>query len=298
MHTLGKVLAWFTVLLALGGVFVTTKVLARRNAAIAQLEKNRADYEASIAPLEEARVNLRRAQEAYTQAIHGWTPLLGANVQVGPANPGEVALNIGEASGLKVGQRVHVFVPNAQGQSVYLGPFTAKLVQGGVTTAEADFPLRAADRANWVAFVGQTTAGRVYGSVPSSGPESVLHLQQLLVRKNELLEAEQGLLAVRQKEVEIANEHLNYRNNELHGDPALQPERDTLPQFLVDGLVTAIEDTDEARNRVQAEVDDLRHRIKASYDEIVKLQAVNRELADSLPSGEATGTPASSTVGE
>ncbi len=71
MHTLGKVLAWFTVLLALGGVFVTTKVLARRNAATAQLETNRAAYEKTIAPLEEARVAKRRAEDGYTQAIHG-----------------------------------------------------------------------------------------------------------------------------------------------------------------------------------------------------------------------------------
>jgi hypothetical protein len=298
MHTLGKVLAWFTVLLALGGVFLTTKVLARRNAATAQLEKNRAAYEDSISPLEEARVNLRRAQEAYTQAIHGWTPLLGANVQVGAGNPGEVALNVGEAAGLKAGQRIHVFIPNAEGQSAYLGPFTAKQVQGGFTTAEADFPLRDADRANWAAFVGQTTAGRVYGSVPSSGPESVLHLQQMLILKNELLEAEQDLLAQRQTEVTVANEHLNYRNNELHGDPNLEGERGALPQFVIDGLVKAIEDADEDRNGTLIEVDDLRHRIKASYDEIIKLEAANRALADSLPSGDATAAPVTSSVGE
>ena len=297
MHTLGKVLAWFVVLLAIGGVVVTTKVLARRNAATAQLEKNRTAYEASIAPLEDARVELRRAQEAYTQAIHGWTNLLGANVNVGPANPGEIALNIGSTS-LQNGQRIHVFVPNANGQSVYLGPFKASQVQGGFTTAVADFPLRTTDRQNWANFVGQTTAGRVYSSVPSSGPESVLHLQQLLVRKHELLEAEQALLAVRQQEVTIADEHLNYRNNELHGDPKLQPERDKLPQFLVDGLVKAIEDTDESRNQTQAEVNDLRHRIKESYDEILRLEAANQALAETLPSAEATTAPATAAVGE
>lgn len=294
MHTLGKVFAWITVLLALGGVFVTTKVLARRNAAIAQLEKNRADYEASIAPLEEARVNLRRAQEAYTQAIHGWTPLIGANVQVGPGNPGEVALNLGQAAGIQAGQRIHVFVPNAQGQSMYLGPFIVQTVQGGFTTAAADFPLRDADRSNWQNYVGQTQAGRVYGSVPSAGPETVLHLQQLLVRKTELLEAELALLAVRQKAVEIANEHLNYRNNELHGDPALQPERDSLPQFVVDGLVKAIEDADESRNRTLAEVDKLRHLIKASYDQIIQLEAANRALVETLPADDASASATAS----
>ncbi len=298
MHTLGKVLAWFTVLLALGGVFVTTKVLARRNAATAQLEKNRTAYEASITPLEEARVNLRRAQSDYTQAIHGWTPLYGSNLPIVPGNPGEIAIrNLGQTSGLQAGKRVHVFTAGADGQSVYLGPFTVSEVFADQTNAVADFPLRASDRANWQQLVGQA-AGRVYGSIPSVGPESVLHLQQLLVRKNELLEAEQALLAVRQKEVNIANEHLTYRNNELHGDPNLQNERGALPQFVIDGLVKAIEDTDESRNELQAEVDDLRHQIEASYNEILKLKAANEALASTLPSGEATAGASSSGVGE
>lgn len=298
MHTLGKVLAWFVVLLAIGGVVLTTKVLARRNAATAQLEKNRATYEESIAPLDEARVNLRRAQEAYTQAIHGWTPLYGANLPIVPGNPGEIAIrNLGQTSGLQAGKRLHVFTANAAGQSVYLGPFTVSEVFGDQTNAVADFPLRAADQANWANLVGQS-AGRVYGSVPSSGPQSVLHLQQLLVRKHELLEAEQALLGVRQKEVNIANEHLNYRNNELHGDPNLEGERGALPQFVIDGLVKAIEDADENRNGTLAEVDDLRHRIKASYDEILKLEAANKALVDTLPAGESTAGPALSSVGE
>ncbi|MBI1312683.1 hypothetical protein GC176_15430 [bacterium] len=298
MHTLGKVLAWITVLLAFGGVFMTTKVLARRNAAIAQLEKSRLAYEASIAPLETARRDLRVAQDAFTQAIHGWNPLLGANVQIGPANPREISLNLGQAAGLQVGQTIHVFVPDPQGQSMYLGPFNVKDVQGGFTIAEADFPLRPSDLANWQNFVTQTQAGRVYGSIPSAGPEAVLHLQQLLVRKNELLEAEAALLAVRQKEVAIANEHLNYRNNELHGDPTLQGERDSLPQFVIDGLVKAIEDADESRNRTLEEVDELRHQIKLAYDEIVAFEQKNRDLAATLPDGSQTAVPATAAVGE
>ncbi|MHC4877740.1 MAG: hypothetical protein ACYTGL_14690 [Planctomycetota bacterium] len=299
MHTLGKVLAVLTVLLALAGVFLTTKVLARRQAASAQLEKNRAAYQESIAPLDQARQELRDAQDAYTQAIHGWTPLLANNVQLNAGNVGEVAMRLGQAAGLQVNQRIHIFVPDAEGQSIYLGPFKVNSIQGEFSTAAVDFPLRPSDRQNWPRpFALPTQNARVYGSTPSAGPEAVLHLQQLLVRKNELLEAEAELLAVRQKEVEIANEHLIYRNNELHGDPSLEAERDALPQFVVDGLVKAIEDGDEDRNATLEEVDDLRHRIKIAYDEILALEKNNRELAKTLPTGNATTVPVTATVGE
>jgi hypothetical protein len=298
MHTLGKVLAWFTFLLALGAVYLSAQVLAKRNAATAQLETNRAAYEKTIAPLEEARVALRRAKDAYKQALHGWTPLYGGNLPIVPGNPGEIAIrNLGQTSRLQAGKRVHVFTAGADGKSAYLGPFTVTEVFADQTNAVADFPLRPSDQANWQNLVGQS-AGRVYGSIPSVGPETVLHLQQLMVRKQQLLEAEQELLAVRQKEVNIANEHLNYRNNELHGDQTLQNDRDALPQFVIDGLVKAIEDADESRNRIQTEVDDLRHQIKASYDEIVALKAANEALAATLPAGEATAGPAPSSVGE
>ena len=306
MHTLGKVLAWFTFLLALGAVYLSAQVLAKRNAATADLETNRAAYEASIAPLEEAQVALRRAEDARTQALHGWTPLYGSNLGVSAGAPGAIGISgLGQVSGLQAGKRIHVFTATADGKSAYLGPFTVTEVFQDQTNATADFPLRASDTANWKSVVGQTpdrpndpVPGRVYGSVPSEGPETVLHLQQLMVRKHQLLEAEQELLAVRQKEVNIANEHLNYRNNELHGDQTLQNDRDALPQFVIDGLVKAIEDADESRNRIQTEVDELRHQIKASYDEIVELKAANDALAVTLPAGEATAGPAPSSVGE
>ena len=316
MHTLGKVLAWFTFLLALGAVYLSAQVLAKRNAATADLETNRAAYEKTIAPLEEARVAERRAEDAKTQALHGWTPryaidldgdnLDGNNLGISAGAPGTIAIaGLGQFSGLQAGKRIHVFTVTADRKSAYLGPFTVTEVFQDQTNATADFPLRASDAANWRSVVGQTSdrpnapvPGRVYGSVPSVGPETVLHLQQLMVRKHQLLEAEQELLAVRQNEVSIANEHLNYRNNELHGDDSLKDERDALPQFVIDGLVKAIEDADESRNRTQTEVDDLRHQIKASYDEILELKAANEALAATLPASEATAGPASSSVGE
>ena len=298
MHTLGKVLAWFTFLLALGAVYMSAQVFAKRNAATAQLETNRAAYEKTIAPLEEARLAYRKAQDAESQAVHGWTRLYGIDLPIEPGNAGQIAIrNLGQASGLQAGKRVHVFTAGADGQTIYLGPFTVSEVFDDRTNAVADFPLRPSDRANWQNLVGQS-AGHVYGSIPSVGPESVLHLQQLMVHKGFLLNDERNRLAVEQQAIEVANEHLNYRDSELHGDPNLQNERDALPQFVIDGLVKAIEDADESRNRTQTEVDDLRHQIKASYDEILKLQAANEALAGTLPAGEATAGAATSSVGE
>lgn len=289
MHTLGKVLSGFVMIMAFVAVFFTTKVLAIRTSWMSNVEAKAAAYEASVPKVELARQQLLEAESRFKQVLHGWAPLLGANVQVAPnpGTPGQIILGMSvglrQPDGNLPAQVVHVFSPTgAAGESIYVGPFRVVQVGNGQSSAEAAWPLRDSDKANWPQpfQLGQC---RVYGSTPSSGPENVLAYSQLMIKRDELLAATTQLRDVRNQEVQVANEHLEYRNNELHGDPALEGDKGLLPDYLIDGLVSAIEAADETRNMTATEVDKLRHRLKLAHDEVQELTKKNRELVKSLP---------------
>jgi len=294
MHWSGKTFAILTLLLAGGAVFLTTRTLQVRNQWIASIDAKRLSYEKTVPQRSAAETRLAQLQAEYRQLVQLWAPVIGDNVQVGaiPGDNGGIVLNLGPASGLRQDQIIHVFSPSAGNQSVYVGPFKVTQVDAGRSAAVAAWPLRASDIANWPAPFALGQGCRVYGAVPTAGPNTVQHYAQLLLRKDELLSATQNLRTIHDREIEIANEHLVYRNMELHGDPSLQGDRGVLPQFMIDGLVKAIEDADEARNGVALSVTQLREDLKASYDKVRVLEDRNRRLAASLPQPEPAATTA------
>ena len=79
----------------------------------------------------------------------------------------------------------------------------------------------------------------------------------------------------------------------MHGDPGLEADRGVLPNFMIDGYVKAIEDADERRNALALQVDDIRHNLKRTYDEVQRLQSRNIDLMNSLaPYEEPETSPA------
>lgn len=288
MHILGKILAFLTICGAVAATVLSAQFLQIRNAWMSRMDQKRTAYEKTVPELEKARKDLRDRQLEYQQLIHGWGPVIGLDVETSVSGPGQLALNIGQTAGLQQNQQVHIFVPGAGGQSTYFGPFLITAVEPQRSIASAGWPLRDSDRATWPGPFTPGRGCRVYGSAPTAAMEHLIQGSQLLLRKEELLKATQNLRTVQENEIRVATEQRNQRALELNGDPALAADKNILPQSAWDGLVRALEDEDEARNVTLAEVDALRHELRALFDDVIRLQNENVQLTRSLPEGEAT----------
>lgn len=300
MHILGKILLGLTLLLAGGAIVLTSKVLQVRNEWMKTIVTKREAYEKTVPEVRRVKEELFATRSEYDLLMQQWAPMIGANINITPNGNDGIALNgVGPASGIRQDQIVHVFGPGQGGGSYYVGPFKVNLVQAGRSGAVAHWPLRQLEKDNWNRTYIFGNNCRVYGSVPTNAAETLLRYQQILLAKDELLGAKTDLRDKRAKEVEIATEHLNYRDIELHGDPTLEGDRGILPDHMIDGQVKAIEALDEKRNMTAQEVDDIRHQLKQMFDEVQALRDRNRQLVASLPSeNDATGGSTDASVGE
>ncbi|MDA0808478.1 MAG: hypothetical protein O2983_09575 [Planctomycetota bacterium] len=299
MHILGKILLGLTLILAGVAIWSTSQTLQVRNEWMKSVATKRDAYEKSIPDVGRTEKELFDTRSQYDLLMQLWAPMIGANVAITPnGNDGIVMNGIGPASGIRMGQVIHVFGPAQNGGSNYVGPFKVTVVEAGRSAAVAAWPLRASETADWNRTFIFGNDCRVYGSVPTNAPETLLRYSQVLLAKDELLAAKTDLRDTRAREVEIANEHLNYRDIELHGDPSLAGDRGVLPDHMIDGQVKAIEILDEKRNVTQLEVAEIRHNLKVMFDEVQALRDRNRQLVASLPSNEESTAPAASGVGE
>lgn len=299
MHILGKILLGLTLLLAGGAIWSTSRALQVRNAWMGSIDGKRKAYEESVPKVSEAEQALFTTRSQYDLLMQMWAPMIGANIAIVPnGNDGIVLNGVGPASGIRMDQIIHVFGPSQDGGSNYVGPFKVTVVEAGRSAAVAAWPLRTAETANWNRTFIFGNDCRVYGSVPTNAPETLLRYAQVLLAKDELLAAKTDLRDTRSNEVEIANEHLNYRDIELHGDASLAGDRGVLPDHMIDGQVKAIEALDEKRNITELEVADIRLQLKLMSDEALALRDRNRQLVASLPGNEAPAAPTDNSVGE
>ncbi|NQV23676.1 MAG: hypothetical protein HQ518_04835 [Rhodopirellula sp.] len=299
MHVLGKILLGLTLILAGAATWSTSRTLQVRNEWMKKIEAKRIAFEKTVPEVGRVEQELFATRSQYDLLMQLWAPMIGANVAIVPnGNDGIVLNGVGPASGIRTGQIIHVFGPGQNGGSNYVGPFKVNVVEAGRSAAVAAWPLRQSERAQWNQTFIFGNDCRVYGSVPTNAPETLLRYSQVLLAKDELLAAKTDLKNTRAKEVEIATEHLNYRQVELHGDPSLAGDRGVLPDHMIDGQVKAIEALDEKRNITELEVADIRHQLKLMSDEVQALRDRNRQLVASLPSNEDVAAPADSAVGE
>lgn len=299
MHVTGWICGALNLILAGVAVYMTTATLQVRNSWQQQVEKQRETYRKTIPELEATEKKLQTLQTEWQRVSYGWLPVYGVDVDIVPNGQDQIVLNnMGPTSGLQVGHVVHVMSPAAGGQMIYTGPFKVTEVQQTRSVASANWALTAGQKASWPAPFQLGRGCRVYGGVPTASVDALLKTSQLLVLKDEQLAATESLTKVRDREVQIATEQRSFRESELHGDPGLVNDRGVLPRWAVDGLVLAIEEADEARNVTVTEVDDLRHQIKRTYDEVQRLEQENRSLVQSLPAGDANAASAPTAAGE
>jgi hypothetical protein len=306
MHILGKILLGLTLLLAGGAIWSTSRALQVRNEWMGAVANKRDAFEKSIPDVGRTERELFATRSQYDLLMQMWAPMIGADVAIAPnisvvndiEQYGIRLTGIGPATGIRQDQIVHVFGSAQDDSSNYVGPFKVTVVNPGQSGAVAAWPLRASETANWnQAFIFGNEC-RVYGSVPTNAPETLLRYSQVLLAKDELLAAKTDLRDTREHEVEIAIMHRDFREEELHGDATLEGDRGILPDHMIDGQVKAIEILDEQRNLTALEVARVRHRLKLMYDEMLAIRDRNRQLVTSLPHNDDVAEPVGSAVGE
>ncbi len=285
MHILGQILAFLCICGAIGATVLTSQVLQVRNEWMKRVEAKKTAYDKVVPELPKLRQQLLDLEREYHRINYDWGPVW-TNLQAGPGagGPGSIALGgIDATSGVKQDQVIQLFQPDGKGGTSYVGPFKVTVLADGRTGVQANWLVRASEPATWQFGQGW----RARAQVPASDSQNFTRYQnELLVRDIDMLHAGRNRDLALNVDRKYAQDHLEFRISELHGDLALADKKGELPDYLVDGLVQAIEDREEVRNLEILKVDDLRHELKKVYDEVKALQLKNEELMKSLPGGQ------------
>lgn len=285
MHLLGKILAGLFIFIAMGATFMTAKVLQVRNEWMKRVETSKTNYQKELPRAPLLRQQLSDLERQENRLVYDWGKTW-ENLQAGAgaAGAGSIILaGIDATTGVKQDQVIQLFQPDGKGGTTYVGPFKVTVLGQGQIGLQANWLFRNGEPTTW-----QFGAGwRARAQVPASDSQNFIRYQyELLQRDIDMAQATRdrdGALNVDRK---YAQDHLDFRISELHGDLALADKKGELPDYLVDGLVQAIEDREEVRNAETLKVDELRHELKKVYDEVKALQLRNEALMKSLPGGQ------------
>lgn len=280
MHTLGKVFLWINLLfLVPAAVLLSAKLINSRNywmQQIGQKEKQLENNREQIAQKEKRRSDLqsnlvrqRLAWDTMFLAPNSRADVSGvATVGVGPAQ------NFGVVPADAPAPIVHVFAPSENG-SKYIGPFQIAEARGAQSRLQPMFRVFEGEPESWTPGVW-----RLWQVVPSQAPSRVVELTNEIVKAREAVVSRQETLALQQKAVEQAQQHLESRSKELLGDPQA-PKIAGLPE-VSEGLVAALRDAEAARNEDLAELNQLRHAVDQAYERLTRTVAQNERLAQQL----------------
>lgn len=278
MHTIGKVFLGLNVLLVIGAVLLTARLINTRNYWMQQVGQRERQIEAGEQQIVQKEKELGDLRADLVRQRMTWdTMIVAPNSR--PNADGTVIVGAGQNVGFgdvpdgSPPPIVHVFVPtDPQGQSsFYLGPFRAANVGAAQSQLDPLFRVQPDEPQNWPAGTW-----RLWQVVPSDAPSRVVALTSEIVEKVEAVASRRETLALQQKAVEQAQAHLDSRRKELLGDPQA-PQIEGVPEVSV-GLVTALRDAEAARNEGLAELDRLRRAVDESYERLTRLVAENAEL--------------------
>jgi hypothetical protein len=277
MHLLGKILA-FLVLVAAGVAAVfTSKLVTVRNSwtvkAAAYKSKYTKDLQPGIAKLESEveryKNELLRSQDLWGKS---WN-----NVQTNVAKDGGVNVGIGVESDIHQGLVLYGFEIGEDGKSTYRGSFVANEVGNGTSSLKPNWRVKPDEVQQW-----QSGNWRWRNSIPSGYQENFDKQLLTILRYEETLGDRQRTLATQKQLLEQANDTLKLREAELVGGDVLSKAPAVDSEFR-EGLVPAVEQTEEERNQKLEQIDELRRKVREVQADIERLNAENADLVQRLP---------------
>lgn len=299
MHILGKILIWLVVLAAGAATYLTTRVLDIRNSwktTLTQLETaNQQDAET----IAQKKRELKALQDQYARTTLGWGTYWnqrsgGQNQITGGVLP--IGIGTDDGFGTRGNQplpqgaelpTVHAFRPLQDGSYMYVGEFQAVAINPQSAQVKALWNIRGNETDSW-AFSDQW---RFRTAVPPKAVTQLVSLHASLTSLDELLADKTRFVAAQTRLLEVADEQLKYRIEELvGGDVAAPVDPNALaegekPEYS-HGLLAALAYEEEQRNAALLSVDQMRRRLKTSFETLQELVKQNNLLARTLPQPE------------
>lgn len=279
MHMMGKIGVWLVVVAAAASAVLTSKLIQVRDgwtkksmAYQSQLQTLRpkiAEMTEEVSRLEAERFRSRELWGDYWKSV----PTV---VQAG--GTGVVVANIGVNDGVREKQTLYGFEILPDGKLVYRGDFTVLTARDIQSQLQPNWGVRADDVQTW-----QPQANWRWRILIPPNYQPNFDVQILAVsRADDVLADRKQILDNEIKLEAMAKEQLKLREAELVGGDELPKDPKIDPEFR-EGLVAAIEQAEEDRNKVLLKVDELRHKLKMVQHAVDNLQQENVELARKLP---------------
>lgn len=274
MHTSGKVLTWFTVVLALVAIFLGVKMFDVQNSwarKAGQLQQQIAQTEQTVeqktAELSELRAELARATIVWDRYWTGVKAVVSQDGQI-------MTENLGRNQGLggldaenRPAPTVHLFAESPEGESMYAGSYVvADLREQQALLRPSQFMAYNPQQ------LSQYTLWRVRSTIPQSARDRLTEVHNSLYDANRLLADKQRHLATQNEIIADSQKVRDLRLSELNGGGEGTP-----------GLIARLTDVERERNQELAELDQLRREAHGLYERIVSLVEQNEYLARSLP---------------
>ncbi len=293
MHVLGKVLTGFVIIGALAALGLTAKMLDVRGSWLKKASELKEENIANAAKIDELEAKLRAKRSELARVQIGWGQ--SWNLPQPPTvNPsGLVAAPIGTNQGVRAPDEnnpapvLYLFRPDQQTGMKYVGPFKAQTVRDNQLGMMPTWTTRPDEVTGWQS--GGAGTWRIRSMVPSFAVSRFADLYADLTTSDETLSAKQENLARHNQLLAEAEAQQKVRQQELLGGIDVPPATELPPEFT-EGLVKAVEDEEEARNKLLAQVDQLRRELQQKRARLLTLVEGNRNLTTS-PASTLQTTP-------
>jgi hypothetical protein len=251
----------------------TAKVVASKN----KFATTQPEIEKTEAKIQSLKAELFRSQDLW--GIY-WN---GVQTDIRDQNEGILLVNFGASSGVRQDLALHGFEIAADGSSIYRGSFSPIEVRDTSATMKPNWRATPEDVGTW-----QPGLWRWRNTIPAGYQENFDRQLLANLKLEETLGDRRLTLAGQKQLFELANEGLKLREAELLGGEILGKAESVEPEFR-EGLVSAVEQEEEARNQKLQKVDELRRKVRKVQTEILQLQADNAALVKRLP-GDRSGS--------
>ena len=284
MHTFGKVLVWCVVIGWLAALALTAKTLHVRNSWTEKHDKLKANNVQNAEQIAKLQAEADRLRSDLANTMLGWDKAW-SNIPVQPNGDGTLAAQIGTNLGYGLPATpekpmAYLFVANpADGTSTYIGAFQAAAVRENQAAFAPVFRLRGNEQQSWPASANW----RVRTMIPPNLVERFSDLHTSFVLADQALASRQQHLQIQQELVQVSQQHLKQRMDELQGYETPPPGADRLSEEWTIGLIAAIGNEEERRNEELGELDRLRREVKNAYMQQDQLIKDNTALVRSLP---------------
>uniref|UniRef100_A0A7C4QPV0 Uncharacterized protein n=1 Tax=Schlesneria paludicola TaxID=360056 RepID=A0A7C4QPV0_9PLAN len=277
MNVWGKVFAVLVVLAAIANTFLTAKLIQVRNSYAAKAKGFETKYDTARAKLQEVRRQAEQLRNEWEATERDWGLRWVVNTQVTNAATGQLAVDLGTNHRLKDQQLLHGFEVLGEGQTVYRGAFVVTTAQADRSALQATWRVRPEDAQTW-----QSTRWRWRTMIPSGYSKRFDEQAMAFSLLDETLADRRATLQIQEQLIRNAQQQRKRRIAELLGGEELSTE-ESLPPEYTQGLAATLATTEEERNKVIVEIDDLRRRVRQARDAVRRLQQQNEQLVLKLP---------------